>query len=518
MIAGTAVISPEEYLRRMRSSAVYNVAVRSALDFCPVLSRRLGNRVWLKREDQQSVFSFKLRGAYNFMARLDGAALSRGVVAASAGNHAQGVALAALHLGCRATIVIPQTAPEIKQEAIRRLGAELVLHGDAYDAAYSFARALGEREGLTFVHPYDDPDVIAGQGTIGLEIEEQHRDPIDAIFVPVGGGGLISGIALAIKQLRPSTRIVGVEPEDSDAMARSLAAGRRIALDRVGVFADGVAVKMPGEETFRIAREFVDEVVVVSNDAICGAVKEVFEDRRAVLEPAGALAFAGLRAYVEQHGYRDRSYVAIASGANLNFDRLRTIAERAQIGEHHEAIFAVSIPERPGAFRQLCAALGSRNVTEFNYRMGDPSQAVVFVGVQVRDAEERVRLAQELTSEGYQTLDLTEDEIAKTHIRHMVGGRCPEAVHERIFHFDFPERAGALNEFLERMGGGWNISLFHYRNHGAERGRVLCGVQVPPATASNFSRFLTEVGYDFAEQTESAALALFLGGGVRSEG
>jgi threonine dehydratase len=505
------MISPEEYLRRMRSSAVYNVAIRSALDFCPVLSRRLGNRVFLKREDQQAVFSFKLRGAYNFMARLGGEALSRGVVAASAGNHAQGVALAAQHLGCHATIVIPQTAPEIKQEAIRRLGAELVLHGDAYDDAYTFARDLATREGLTFVHPYDDPDVIAGQGTIGLEIDEQYREPIDAVFVPVGGGGLIAGIALAIKQLRPSTRVIGVEPEDSDAMYRSLASGHRVTLKRVGVFADGVAVKAPGEETFRIAQDWVDEVVVVSNDAICGAVKEIFEDRRAVLEPAGALAFAGLRAYAERCESRDQTFVAIASGANLNFDRLRTIAERAQIGEHHEAIFAVNIPERPGAFRQLCAALGSRNVTEFNYRMGDPSLAVVFVGVQVRDLDERGCLVRELRSQGYETLDLTDDEIAKTHIRHMVGGRCPDAAHERIFHFDFPERAGALNQFLEKLGGGWNISLFHYRNHGSERGRVLCGVQVPPATAGDFARFLSDVGYDFAEQTESAALALFMG-------
>lgn len=503
-------ISPREYLRRMRSSAVYNVAIRSALDPCPVLSRRLGNRVFLKREDQQPVFSFKLRGAYNLMARLDGEALEKGVVAASAGNHAQGVALAAQRLGTHATIVIPRTAPEIKQEAIRRLGAELVLHGDAYDDAYAHARELEKSRGLTFVHPYDHPDVIAGQGTVGLEISDQHTGPIDSIFVPVGGGGLIAGIALAIKQLRPETKVIGVEPEDSNALFLSLQAGHRVALEKVGIFADGVAVRTPGEETFRICREMVDDVVVVSNDEICAAVKEIFEDRRAVLEPAGALSYAGLRVYAERNSLREKTLIAVASGANLNFDRLRTIAERAQIGEHHEAVLAVTIPERPGAFRQLCATLGDRNVTEFNYRMGDPNRAVVFVGVQVRDSEERTKLLTQLKTEGYDTVDLTEDEIAKTHVRHMVGGRSPFATNERVFHFDFPERAGALSEFLNRLGGQWNISLFHYRNHGAERGRVLCGIQVPAETETAFAQFLKDVGYDFTEQTGSKALGLFL--------
>lgn len=506
----TEPLSPPEYLRRMRASAVYNVAVRTALDPCPVLSRRIGNRVLLKREDQQPVFSFKLRGAYSLMARLDGEALERGVIAASAGNHAQGVALAAQRLGTHAVIVIPQTAPEIKQEAIRRLGAELVLHGDAYDDAYAHARKLAEERGLTFVHPYDDPDVIAGQGTIGLEIDDQHAGPIDAVFVPVGGGGLLAGIALALKQLRPETKIIGVEPEDSDALARSLAAGSRVTLDRVGIFADGVAVRTPGEETFRICQELVDGVVVVSNDEISAAVKEVFEDRRAVLEPAGALAYAGLRAYAARHGLREQTLVAIASGANLNFDRLRSIAERAQIGEHHEAILAVTIPERPGAFRHLCATLGTRNVTEFNYRMGDPERAAVFVGVQVRHADERTGLLDLLTQEGYTAYDLTDDEIAKTHVRHMVGGRSPFATHERVFHFDFPERAGALSGFLQRLGSAFNISLFHYRNHGAERGRVLCGIQVPPGSEDEFARFLAEVGYDYTEHTHSPALGLFL--------
>jgi len=503
-------LSPREYLRRMRSSAVYNVAIRSALDNCPVLSRRLRNRVLLKREDQQPVFSFKLRGAYNLMARLDGESLEKGVVAASAGNHAQGVALAAQRLGTHATIVIPRTAPEIKQEAIRRLGAELVLFGDAYDDAYGHARELEKSRGLTFVHPYDHPDVIAGQGTIGLELDEQFSGSIDAIFVPVGGGGLIAGVALAIKQLRPETKVIGVEPEDSNALYLSLEAGHRVTLERVGIFADGVAVKVPGEETFRICQDYVDEVIVVTNDEICAAVKEIFEDRRAILEPAGALAYAGLRAYAEKNALREKTLVAIASGANLNFDRLRTIAERAQIGEHHEAVLAVTIPERPGAFRYLCSALGDRNVTEFNYRMGDPNRAVVFVGVQVRDSQERKRLLDELREEGYDTADLTEDEIAKTHVRHMVGGRSPDATSERVFHFDFPERAGALGEFLNGLGGAWNISLFHYRNHGAERGRVLCGIQVPPETEEAFSQFLRDVGYDFTEQTGSKVLGLFL--------
>jgi len=504
-------LSPSEYLRRMRSSAVYNVAIRSALDHCPVLSRRIGNRVLLKREDQQPVFSFKLRGAFSLIARLSAEELERGVVAASAGNHAQGVALAAQRLGTHATIVIPRTAPEIKQEAIRRFGAELILHGDTYDEAYAFAREIADARSLTFVHPYDHPDVIAGQGTIGLEIDEQCREHIDAVFVPVGGGGLIAGITLALKQLRPDIKIIGVEPEDSNALHLSLEAGHRVKLDRVGIFADGVAVRTPGEETFRIAQDWVDSVEVVSNDAICAAVKEIFEDRRAVLEPAGALAYAGLRQYAERNALREKTLISIASGANLNFDRLRTIAERAQIGEHHEAIFAVTIPERPGAFRQLCAALGPRNVTEFNYRMGDPNRAVVFVGFQVRDEPESAALSADLTAQGYEVLDLTHDEMAKTHIRHMVGGRCPDATNERIFHFDFPERSGALNEFLTRLATAWNISLFHYRNHGAERGRVLCGIQIPVETSGDFDEFLADIAYDFVEQTASPALALFLG-------
>jgi len=494
----------------MRSSAVYNVAVRTPLEHAPLLSRRIGNSVWLKREDQQPVFSFKLRGAYALMARLDAEILDRGVVAASAGNHAQGVALAAQRLGTTATIVVPTTTPTIKQEAIRRLGAELVVSGDSYDDACAHARSIERERGLFFVPPYDHPDIIAGNGTVGLEIDEQHPGEVDAVFVAIGGGGLAAGVALALKQLRPGVRIIGVEPEDSDAMSQSLALGRRVTLDRVGLFADGVAVKCPGEETFRICQEWLDEVIVVSNDAICAAVKEIFEDRRAVLEPAGALAYAGLKAWAEREKATGQQLVAIACGANLNFDRLRVIAERAQIGEHHEALFAVTIPERPGAFRELCRALGDRNVTEFNYRMGDPRRAIVFAGVQLRDEAERHSLLGSLTEAGYKAVDLTEDEIAKTHLRHMVGGRCDHATYERIFHFDFPERHGALATFLDRIGGTWNISLFHYRNHGSDRGRVLCGIQVRPETEAAFTRFLSELGYDFVEQTGSEALRLFL--------
>lgn len=510
MTTPNLAMTPKEYLRRMRSSAVYNVAIRTSLDHAPLLSRRIGNSVWLKREDQQPVFSFKLRGAYALMARLDSDVLDRGVVAASAGNHAQGVGLAAQRLGTPATIVVPRTTPEIKVEAIRRLGVELILHGDNYDAAYAHAREIERERGLFFVPPYDHPDVIAGNGTVGLEIHEQHPGEIDAVFIAVGGGGLIAGVALALKQLRPNIRIIGVEPEDSDAMSRSLAAGRRITLDRVGLFADGVAVKCPGEETFRICQDFVDEIVVVSNDAICGALKEVFEDRRAILEPAGALAYAGLKAWAEREGAQGKELVAIACGANLNFDRLRVIAERAEVGEKHEAILAVTIPERPGAFRHLCSVLGDRMVTEFNYRMGDPNRAVVFVGVQVRDDEARTALVDRLTSEGYECLDLTRDEVAKTHLRHMVGGRSEQAKDERVFSFDFPERAGALAQFLDRLSGDWNISLFHYRNQGTDRGHVLCGIQVPTYTTDAFETSLAGVGYDFVEQTENPALIRFL--------
>ena len=495
-----------DYLRRIRSSSVYNVAIQSPLDFCPTLSANTGNRVFLKREDLQPVFSFKLRGAYNMMSRLDTDALDRGVIAASAGNHAQGVALAAQHLNTRATIVVPRTTPTIKQEAILRLRAELVLFGDTYDEAYSHSCELAEQRGLTFVHPYDHPDVIAGQGTVGLEIHDQIAEAIDAVFVPVGGGGLIAGIALALKQLRPETKIIGVEPEDSAAMHESIRTDKRITLDRAGLFADGVAVRTPGTETFRITRDLVDEIITVSNDAICGAIKEIFEDRRAMLEPAGALAYAGLKSY----GGDGKTYVAIATGANLNFDRLRHIAERAQIGEKREAVLAIHIPERPGAFLSLYELLGNRSITEFNYRMGDADRAVVFAGIAVRNDGERHELVAHLNGSGFDTIDLTEDEIAKAHVRHMVGGRASAAADERLFHFDFPERPGALGAFLRQLNSGWNISLFHYRNHGSDIGRVLAGMQVPSSTKLDFENRLDQLGYRWAEVTENPAIKLFL--------
>ncbi len=495
-----------DYLRRIRSSSVYNVAVRSPLEDCASLGARSGNRVLLKREDLQPVFSFKLRGAYNMMARLDSAVLDFGVIAASAGNHAQGVALAALQLKTTAKVVVPVTTPLIKQQAIRALGAELVVYGNTYDEAFEHANELAKSSGRTFVHPYDDPDVIAGQGTIGLEIHEQYADAIDAVFVPVGGGGLIAGIALALKQLRPSTRVIGVEPEDSNALQQSLAAGKRITLDRTGLFADGVAVRTPGKEPFRIAQELVDEVITVSNDAICGAIKEIFDDRRALLEPAGALAYAGLRAFGEQ----GKTFVAVATGANLNFDRLRHISERAQIGEHREAVIAIRIPERPGAFLALYESFTGRPITEFNYRLGDEDSAVVFVGVQVTDRAQRLQLMEQLASWGFQATDLTDDEIAKAHVRHMVGGRAGHVVNERVFHFDFPERPGALGAFLTQLGSKWNISLFHYRNHGSDVGRVLAGFQVPEASRPEFDRRLRELGYGWVDVSQNPAIQLFL--------
>jgi threonine dehydratase len=502
---------PQRYLKKILNSRVYDVARETPLDYAPILSRRTGNRVWLKREDEQPVFSFKCRGAYNKMAGLTRGELRKGVVAASAGNHAQGVALAASRLGARALIVMPRTTPQIKIDAVRNLGAEVVLHGDNYDAAYQHARVLEKRRRLTFVHPYDDPDVIAGQGTIGLEILKQRTGALDAIFVPVGGGGLIAGIAVCIKQVRPEVRIIGVEPEGADAMARSLDAGRRVLLEHVNLFVDGVAVRAVGEETFRLCREYVDDMVIVSNDEVCAAIKDVFEDRRSVLEPAGALAYAGLKRYTGKRRLKGRDLAAIASGANVNFDRLRHVAERAEIGERREAILAVTIPERPGSFRKFCAVIGDHNITEFNYRYADPARAHVFVGVQIRTGAEVGHLTGELKRHGYPTLDLTDNEMAKLHIRHLVGGRAPNAHDEIVFRFEFPERPGALMAFLDKMGGRWNISLFHYRNHGADFGRVLVGMQVPAADKKKFRAFLVSLGYEYAEETGNPAYRLFLG-------
>ncbi len=498
-----------DYLERILKARVYDVAAESPLELAPALSKRLGHRLLLKREDLQAVFSFKLRGAYNKMAALSAAPRGKGVIAASAGNHAQGVALAAQRLRCRAVIVMPVTTPRIKVNAVAARGAEVVLHGDSYDEAYRHAMRLKRARGLAFVHPYDDPDVIAGQGTIGREILQQHPGPIDAIFVPVGGGGLISGIAAYVKRIRPATRIIGVEPVDADAMTRSLKAGRRVRLEQVGLFADGVAVKEVGRETFRLCRTLVDEMLRVGTDEMCAAIKDVFEDTRVVLEPAGALAVAGAKAWVEKHGAKNKTLVAVASGANTNFDRLRFIAEEAEVGEHREAVLAVTIPEKPGSFKTFCATLGARNVTEFNYRIADSSEAHIFVGVQVQGREERAKLVRSLQRHGLRTVDLSDNEMAKWHVRHMVGGRAP-ARNEMLYRFEFPERPGALGRFLTSMRSDWNISLFHYRNHGADYGRVLVGMQVPRGEMPAFRTFLKKLGYPFADETRNPAYRLFL--------
>jgi len=500
----------KNYLERILKARVYDVANESPLELAPGLSKRLGNRLYLKREDLQAVFSFKLRGAYNKMAGLPRRRLARGVIAASAGNHAQGVALAAQRLGCRAVIVMPITTPRIKVDAVAARGAEVVLHGDSYAEAYRKSLVLKRRRGLTFVHPYDDPDVIAGQGTIGMEILRQHPSTIDAIFVPVGGGGLISGIASYVKRVRPAVKVIGVEPVDADAMTRSLKAGRRIKLDHVGLFADGVAVKEVGRETFRLCRSLVDEMVLADTDEMCAAIKDVFEDTRVVLEPAGALATAGAKAWVERHGVRGKTLVAVASGANTNFDRLRFIAEEAELGEHREAILAVTIPERPGSFRKFCALLGARNVTEFNYRIADTRDAHIFVGIEVQGREETARIVRNLRRHGLTTLNLSDNEMAKLHTRHMVGGRAPFAKNELLYRFEFPERPGALMRFLDSMRSDWNISLFHYRNQGADYGRVLVGMQVPRKEMSQFRAFLKKLGYPYADETRNPAYKLFL--------
>ena len=502
---------PIDYLQKILTARVYDVAIETPLDFAPTLSQRVGNRVLLKREDQQPVFSFKLRGAYNKMAHLSAAERARGVLAASAGNHAQGVALAAQRLGCEATIVMPVTTPQIKIGAVRARGAKVVLHGDSYSDAYEHAMELKARTGATFVHPYDDPDVIAGQGTIGMEVLRQCQGPIDAIFVAIGGGGLIAGIGAYVKRVRPDIRIIGVQPVDSDAMARSLAAGRRVTLPHVGLFADGVAVRQVGKETFRLAREVVDEIVLVDTDATCAALKDVFEDTRSILEPAGALAIAGVKAWTARHRVKGHTFVAIACGANMNFDRLRFVAERAELGEQREAVLAVTIPERPGSFREFCRLLGKRSVTEFNYRYADASTAHLFVGVEVADRHEKDRLLADLKRHRIDALDLSDNEMAKLHVRHLVGGHAPQATDEILYRFEFPERPGALMRFLESMSAGWNISLFHYRNHGADYGRVLVGMQVPPKDKAEFRTFLARLGYDHADETDNPAYRMFLG-------
>ena len=499
-----------DYLEKILKAQVYDVAVETPLDAAPNLSARLGNTVLFKREDMQPVFSFKLRGAYNKIAQLSPERLKRGVICASAGNHAQGVALSAAKVGCRAVIVMPTSTPAIKIEAVRNRGGEVVLAGDSYDDAYAHALELEKAQKLTFVHPFDDPEVIAGQGTIGMEILRQHPKPIHAVFCCVGGGGLISGVAAYIKRLRPETKIIGVEAVDADAMTQSLLAGKRVRLKQVGLFADGAAVKYVGEETFRLCQLYVDEMVRVDTDAICAAIKDVFEDTRAVLEPAGALAVAGAKAYAAQHKLKDKTLVAIASGANMNFDRLRFVAERAEVGEQREAILAVTLPEKPGSLKQFLSLIGARNITEFNYRFNYQKEAHVFVGVQVNSRAESLRLVEQLRKHGYATLDLTDDEMAKLHIRHLVGGHSPQVDHEIVYRFEFPERSGALMNFLTQMSTGWNISLFHYRNHGADYGRVLVGMQVPPAEMRQFKDFLKKLGYAHWNETDNPAYKLFL--------
>lgn len=503
---------PLTYIDRILRARVYDIAVETPLTHAVSLSRRLGNQVHLKREDLQPVFSFKLRGAYNKLASLDADSRARGVIAASAGNHAQGVALGAKRLGVTAVIVMPRTTPPIKVQAVQRHGAETVLHGDSYDEAYAKACVLAEARGLIFVHPFDDPDVIAGQGTIGMEILRQHPEPPHAIFVPVGGGGLIAGVAAYVKYVRPETRVIGVEPEDAPTLAQALAAGERVSLDQVGLFADGVAVKIIGEETFRVARDTVDEVITVSTDEICAAIKDIFDDTRGIAEPAGALAVAGLKRYVEREGVRDASMVAIESGANINFDRLRHVAERAELGERREALFAVTIPEQPGSFLAFCRAIGRRQITEFNYRYDDASQARVFVGLKLFGGEgARSGLLAELVEKGFEVLDMTDNETAKLHVRYMVGGHASGISDERLVRFEFPERPGALLHFLSGLGERWNISLFHYRNHGAAYGRVLMGIQVPSSQDADFVALLDGLGCQYWDETGNRAYELFAG-------
>ena len=498
-------------LHQVLTSRVYDVARETLLDPAPRLSRRFSNEVLLKREDLQPVFSFKLRGAYNKIAHLGVGEKAKGVITASAGNHSQGVAFSARQLGLRAVIVMPQTTPQIKVDAVRAMGAEVVLSGDNYGEAKVHCDALVTETGMTFIHPFDDPLVIAGQGTIGAEILRHSQDRLSAVFVPVGGGGLIAGIAGYIKALRPDVQIVGVEPFESDAMYQSLQAGHRVTLDHVGIFADGVAVREVGEVTFPIVRDTVDEIVRVNNDEICAAIKDVFDETRSVMEPAGALATAGLKKWVEREGARDRSLVTVLSGANMNFDRLRFVAERAEVGEAREALLAVTIPERPGGYREFCSAIGRRVVTEFNYRLSGREQAHIFVGVATQSRKDSEELADQLNALGYTTVDLTDNEMAKLHVRHMVGGHAPEVRNERLYRFEFPERPGALTNFLDRLAGRWNISLFHYRNHGADFGRVLAGFEVEDRDLSAFREFLDGLGYPYASEHDNPAYASFLG-------
>ncbi|THK42424.1 threonine ammonia-lyase, biosynthetic [Methylophaga sp. SB9B] len=499
------------YVEKILKARVYDVAIETPLDLMPRLSKRLDNQILIKREDLQSVFSFKLRGAYNRMSHLTEAERKQGVVAASAGNHAQGVALAANKMGISAMIVMPITTPPIKVEAVRMLGADITLHGNSYDEAFDFAQQVSIDQGRVFIHPYDDPLVIAGQGTIAMEIMRQHPDPVYAVFIPVGGGGLLAGMAAYIKAIWPEIKIIAVEPADAASLKAALDAGERVKLDQVGLFADGTAVRQVGEEPFRIAQKTVDHVVTVETDEICAAIMDVFDDTRSIAEPSGALSIAGAKKYIQQNGLRNKTMVVINSGANMNFDRLRHVAERAEIGERREVLFAATIDEQPGSFQRFCKALADRGITEFNYRYADKQQAQVFVGVRMsgRD-EERQILFENLTQAGYQWIDFSDNEMAKLHVRYMVGGHAPQADNERLIRFEFPERPGALLRFLTHIGQRWNISLFHYRNHGAAYGRVLVGIQVTPEFNEEFQAFLDNLGYVYWLETDNPAYDLFL--------
>ncbi len=505
---------PQKYIKKILDARVYDVAIETPIDEAPLLSKRFNNNILLKREDLQPVFSFKLRGAYNKMAHLTAEELSRGVVAASAGNHAQGLALAALKMGVKATIVMPKTTPQIKVDAVRSRGARVVLHGDTYDEASVYAQKMVADKDMVYIHPYDDPEVIAGQGTIGMEILRQHSGHIDAVFVPVGGGGLLAGVAAYIKYVRPEIKVIGVEPEDAACLKAALEKGRRVTLPQVGIFADGVAVAKIGKEPFRVIRKTVDAVITATTDEICAAIKDIFDDTRSIAEPAGALALAGLKKYVEQTACEGKTLLAIDSGANTNFDRLRYISERTEIGEKREVIISVTIPERPGSFKKFCAAIGKRNITEFNYRYADNKEAQIFVGVQVSpDHRDREDLVADLQAKAYPVVDLTDNEMAKLHIRHMVGGRAPATApdsDELLYRFQFPERPGALANFLSSLGQRWNISMFHYRNHGAAYGRVLVGMQVPRGERKQLQQFLDGLNYQFHDETDNPAYQLFL--------
>lgn len=509
----TSLAPPEltNYLKKILTAQVYEVAQESPLELAKTLSSRFNNQVYLKHEDSQSVFSFKLRGAYNKMRALTPQERARGVICASAGNHAQGVALAAQKLQCKAVIVMPITTPQVKVEAVANLGGNIVLHGDSYSDAAAHADELAKKQNLTFVHPFDDPDVIAGQGTIGMEILRQHQAPLDAVFVPIGGGGLAAGVAAYIKAVRPEIKVIGVQMNDSDAMRRSVELGRRVTLTDVGLFSDGTAVKHVGKETFRLVRSLVDDFVVVDTDEVCAAIKDVFQDTRSIVEPSGAMSVAAIKKYITQNQSKNKTFAAILSGANMNFDRLRFVAERAQIGEKREALFAVTIPEKPGAFKQFCEVIGLRSVTEFNYRIADNQQAQIFVSVATTGkTSEREKIASQLRHHGLATLDITEDELAKEHIRYMIGGHSELARDERLLRFTFPERPGALMQFLTSMAPNWNISLFHYRHSGADFGRILVGIQVPREDNKQFKEFLHALAYPWQEETDNAVYKLFL--------